>query len=162
MGPTELAGCLEEALQLTNNRTKYNITVQKEIPDDLPVIWANSQHLVQVFVNLIVNAADAISDQEGIIKITARLLENNEVEIRFHDNGGGISKDIQDKVFNPFFTTKPLGQGTGLGLSITHGIIQNHHGTITIESEMGEGTCFCITLPMEHSDAKNAGAENKS
>ena len=147
---TEIDECLEEALKLTNNRLKYNIKVEKSLERDLPTVWASSQQLIQVFVNLLVNTADAIGSQNGHIRISGRSLpEERKVELSFEDDGPGIREDIQQKIFDPFFTTKPLGEGTGLGLSISHGIITDHGGTITVKSHPPEGTTFIITLPTE-------------
>jgi signal transduction histidine kinase len=151
-GRTDIGQCLDEALQLTHNHLKYHVTVEKEIPADLPSAWANSQHLVQVFVNIIMNAADAIRGKDGRLTIRAGSERDGRVHISFTDTGSGIPEGIQDKIFDPFFTTKPMGQGTGLGLSITHGIIKNHKGAIRVESETGRGTTFHITLPTEPDD----------
>ncbi|MFH1138098.1 MAG: response regulator [Pseudomonadota bacterium] len=146
---TDIGQCLDEALNLTNNRLKYYVQVEKSIEPDLPKVWANAQQLVQVFVNLLLNTADAVGEREGRLKITVRSLGSGKVRIAFSDDGQGIPHDIKGKIFDPFFTTKPLGQGTGLGLSITHGIIQDHLGTIEVESEPGQGSTFTITLPTE-------------
>ncbi|MEW5721612.1 MAG: response regulator [Thermodesulfobacteriota bacterium] len=148
-GPTDLEDCLNEALNLTHNRLKYHVRVEKELEPGLPRVWANAQQLVQVFVNLLVNAADAIGPNEGRLSVQAKKTDHGLVELRLRDDGPGIPPDIKPNIFDPFFTTKPLGEGTGLGLAITHGIIQDHGGAITVESEPGQGTTFIITLPVE-------------
>ncbi|MDY6851349.1 MAG: ATP-binding protein, partial [Thermodesulfobacteriota bacterium] len=79
--------------------------------------------------------------------ITSRSTANGRVELSFADSGQGISPEVKDNIFNPFFTTKPVGEGTGLGLSITHGIIRDHEGTIEVDSEPDQGTTFILTLP---------------
>jgi len=106
-------------------------------------------------LNIIANAADAISgvidrskNEKGLIVITTDKIDEKCLEVRISDTGGGIPKEIQDKVFNPFFTTKTVGKGTGQGLSISHAIISRHQGTIAFESEEGIGTTFIIQLPL--------------
>jgi signal transduction histidine kinase len=103
----------------------------------------------QVLLNLLVNASQAI-DGEGKISSSINTLGDNQehVEVHIKDNGSGIPEDIKDRIFEPFFTTKAVGSGTGLGLSVSYGIINNHKGKIRVESEMGKGTEFIITLPV--------------
>ena len=144
---TDVRQCLDEALSLTHNRLKYYVTIDKDIDPDLPKLWANAQQLVQVFVNLLLNTADAVGEREGRLSIKITKYGVKKVKIEFRDDGQGIPPEIRGKIFDPFFTTKPLGQGTGLGLSITHGIIQDHNGTIEVESEPARGSIFTITLP---------------
>jgi signal transduction histidine kinase len=140
---------LQEALSLTHNRLKYNIEVAVEIDEKLPNLWANEQQMVQVMVNLLVNAADAIGDKAGRIQVSARSAGPGRVEIEVDDSGAGMPPEIAGKIFDPFFTTKPVGEGTGLGLSITHGIIQDHQGSIQVDSRVNQGTTFTISLPTE-------------
>ncbi|UPU38299.1 ATP-binding protein [Geomonas paludis] len=83
----------------------------------------------------------------GVVRLSARRLEEGGLELRVSDNGPGIPKEVQGKIFDPFFTTKPAGQGTGLGLSVSYGIVKDHGGEIRLESEEGVGTTFIITLP---------------
>jgi two-component system NtrC family sensor kinase len=99
-----------------------------------------------VFVNLLNNAADAMSG--GTITLTTRFSKGRAVEIDVADTGRGIAKENLGKLFIPFFTTKPLGKGTGLGLSIVYGIIKMHRGQIQVSSQVGKGTTFTVTLPM--------------
>lgn len=150
-GSVSLENCIEEALNLTSNRLKYHVTIEKTFEPNLPPIWANAQQLVQVFVNLMVNAADAIGNRNGLLKISAKSLPNETVQVTFADNGPGMPASIINKIFDPFFTTKSMGEGTGLGLSITHGIISDHAGKINVSSIPGKGATFIITLPMESS-----------
>ncbi len=127
---------------------------------DLPRIQCYSGLLNQVFVNLLMNATDAIeqyrdgldtpqlSEYRGMITITTSLTATNQTIISIHDNGCGMNAQIQEKIFNPFFTTKPIGQGTGMGLAISYQIItENHHGEISLSSELGKGTEITLTLP---------------
>jgi len=146
---TNVNECIEEALKLINNRLKYYVKVEEDLAPALPQVWANSQQLIQVFVNLMLNAADAIGQREGRLKITSRQRPDGRVELVFTDDGQGMTTEVKDKIFDPFFTTKPVGEGTGLGMSITHGIIQDHRGTIELNSAPGQGTTFVLTLPTE-------------
>ena len=135
---------------------KDSISVIKEIPPDLPPIFANFQKIEQVFLNIISNARYALNQkynvthQDKIFIITAEkavIDEQPYVRIYFHDNGNGIHEDDLESVMNPFYSTKPLGEGTGLGLSISHGIILNHGGNINIESSFGDNTKIILNLP---------------
>lgn len=145
----DLYKCLNDALQLTHSRLKYHVQIVKNLASDLPPVWADAPQLVQVFVNLLLNAADALGDRDGIVTISASSEPEGLVQVNITDTGPGMSAAVKDKIFNPFFTTKPIGQGTGLGLSIVHGIIEDHRGTIKVNSEIGKGTTFTITLPTE-------------
>ena len=107
--------------------------------------------LNQVFMNILVNACQAIDealevDGEGRVNITAVKKEEG-IEVSIADNGPGISEELQDKIFEPFFTTKDIGEGTGLGMSISYGIIEKHGGSIIIDSELGQGCKFIIYIP---------------
>ena len=142
---------IESALSLTRNQLKVSemrIAVQKEL-GELPLLQLDPNQILEVFVNIIINAIDAMP-QGGELKMTTRLAQGGKsVEIRASDTGYGISKENLEKVFDPFFTTKDAGKGTGLGLSVTYGIIDRHNGTIDVESEVGKGTTFIIKLPVE-------------
>jgi signal transduction histidine kinase len=100
-----------------------------------------------VFLNLVLNAFDAMPDGGGLAISMQRA--DGFVEVSFRDTGPGIDSGIIDKIFDPFFTTKPVGKGTGLGLSICYGIIKEHKGTITATSEKGAGTTFTVSLPVD-------------
>ena len=108
--------------------------------------YAKTCKLSQVFLNLIVNAGQAMKDGTGSITITTKNLPES-IELQFRDTGSGMTAETIKDIFNPFFTTKPVGEGTGLGLSISHGIIEEHAGEFTVTSEVGVGTCFSISLP---------------
>jgi signal transduction histidine kinase len=137
---------LEAALVLLHHQYKSHIEVIRKL-EELPLVTCNPVQINQVFVNLIINAIDAI-DRKGTIIITSRYIKSkDEVEITFKDNGSGIDPEIIDRIFEPFFTTKVVGKGTGLGLAITYGIIENHKGRITVDSKPNEGTEFRICLP---------------
>jgi two-component system NtrC family sensor kinase len=111
------------------------------------VMQADPAQLQQVFINLFNNAAEAM-ENGGVITISTRPVDNQWIEIRISDTGCGIPEDKLNKLFTPFFTTKPSGKGTGLGLSIVYGIIKMHRGQIHVESEVGQGTTFILTLPV--------------
>ncbi|MFZ5773699.1 MAG: hybrid sensor histidine kinase/response regulator [Thermodesulfobacteriota bacterium] len=139
--------CLENALTVAWNELKYKATVEKDY-GDIPLIRCYPNQLAQVFMNLLVNAAHAITGQ-GIIRIRT-YAENDLISIAIADTGCGISPENQKKIFAPFFTTKEEGVGTGLGLSIVTEIVARHGGKITVASEVGKGTTFTISFPLQH------------
>lgn len=136
---------LESTLRLLTNELKGRIRVQKDYRE-LPQVWCNPGQINQVFMNILLNAAQAIRGK-GTIGIKTRF-QNDRVEIAIIDDGPGIPADAIPKIFDPFFTTKPVGQGTGLGLSISYHIVKNHGGEISVDSTEGGGTTFLITLPV--------------
>lgn len=139
---------IDTTLNILNNKYKNRITVHKNYEEGLPKIEAFGGQINQVFMNILDNAAAAI-DGNGDVYIDVRKIGEN-VEIKFKDTGKGIKKENLTKVFDPFFTTKPVGQGTGLGMSISYRVIQNHHGSINVESEVGQGATFTIVLPINY------------
>ncbi len=142
----QLSEVVSKAVLLAKSQVPPNISMKIDIPDNL-VFHIDVQRMQEVFINLIINAAQAIGRQ-GEITITATMdFPAKEVVIEVHDTGAGISEEHQARIFDPFFTTKAEGQGTGLGLSVVYGIIQKHQGTITVQSTPGQGTSFFIRLP---------------
>lgn len=139
---------IDTTLNILNNKMKNRITLVKNYSEDVPKIEAYGGQLNQVFMNILDNAQDAING-EGTITINTRKVDEN-VQIEFIDTGAGIPKENLTKVFDPFFTTKPVGKGTGLGMSITYRVINDHNGRIEVDSEVGKGTKFTITLPINH------------
>jgi two-component system NtrC family sensor kinase len=129
-----------------------NITIEKNLMPDLPIIASNHSELQQVFLNLLTNAVDAIG-KDGKIYLTSRRIDS-EVAVSVRDNGPGIPKEYQSRIFEPFFTTKQSGKGTGLGLSVTYTIVRNMGGTIALDSEEGKGTTFTVKLPIVVPDKK--------
>jgi signal transduction histidine kinase len=130
---------------------KRDISVSRELAEDLPQIEGYGSELNQVWTNIIDNAIDALKDKaDGQKKITLRTWSENEgVAIEIEDNGSGIPENVKPKIFEPFYTTKPVGVGTGLGLDISYNIIVNkHRGEITVDSEPGK-TVFHIWLPLD-------------
>jgi len=136
--------CIENSLKMARNELKYKCDLKKEFCT-LPPVFGNANQLTQVFVNLLVNASQAIA-QRGTISIKT-FVERSKIVIVIADSGCGISQENMPKIFDPFFTTKPVGIGCGLGLSISYGIIQDHGGTIEVTSKENVGTTFTIRLP---------------
>ena len=148
---TNLHECLDAALSIGWNEIKYKATITKDY-QPIPDIYCSAQQLNQVFLNLLVNAAQALQKQ-GEINIQT-ITQEPWVIINVSDNGSGIAPENLSRVFEPFFTTKDVGKGTGLGLSICYDIIQQHHGEIDVVSEIGKGTTFTIKLPITAPDSK--------
>ncbi|MFZ6871226.1 ATP-binding protein [Undibacterium sp. Di27W] len=141
---------IDSTLNIVNNEIKYKADVIKEY-GKIPDVECLSSQINQVIMNLVVNASHAITAERG--KITIRTsCDDEHVFIEVSDNGSGIPKEIINRIFDPFFTTKSIGKGTGLGLSLSYGIIQKHHGKITVNSDIGIGTSFLISLPIKHID----------
>lgn len=137
---------INSTLVLLNNRIKDRIEIVKDF-GNIPPIACFPGQLNQVFLNILYNAADAI-EGEGTIHITTRQ-KNQNILISFKDTGSGMPDHIKEHIFEPFYTTKPVGKGTGLGLSISYGIVEKHGGDIIVESQPGKGTTFTITLPIQ-------------
>lgn len=151
LDPTDLNTCLEDTLKMLNNEIKYQCDVVTELKP-IPAFKCNSGQMIQVFTNLIVNASHAM-EERGTLTVKSQHIKGSQtdsIEISITDTGKGISEEHLSKLFDPFFTTKPVGQGTGLGLSISQGIIEDHKGTMTVESTVGVGTTFTIRLPLNH------------
>jgi signal transduction histidine kinase len=142
-----LARSIDDTLDLLRHRLK-DIRVEKQIDPALRITGFAGQ-VDQVFMNLITNAAQAIGERGGTIRIAAaRHAEPSEVEVTITDDGPGIPPEVIPRIFDPFFTTKDVGEGSGLGLSIVHGIVERHGGHIQVQSRVGEGTTFRVTLPV--------------
>jgi len=136
---------LDSTLQMLYHNYKDRITVEKDYALNEPV-ECYAGELNQVFMNILANAIQAIPDKGRIFIATARI--NDQAIISIADTGTGMSAEVSKKIFDPFFTTKEVGEGTGLGLSISYGIIEKHHGALTVESELNRGTRFIIALPL--------------
>jgi len=138
---------IDSTLNIVHNEIKYNAEVIKEY-GVIPQVECLASQINQVFMNMLVNASHAIGEG-GRGKITIRTgTEDEMVWIEFADTGKGISPENLKRIFDPFFTTKPVGKGTGLGLSLSYGIVEKHHGSIEVRSEVGKGTVFRIRLPI--------------
>lgn len=155
---------IDESLDLLRHHLKHGIEVER-VYGEIGRVPGYAGQLHQVFMNLLTNAAQAIEEardeagpqaQPGHIRIVTRR-QGDRVVITVGDNGPGMPPDVLSRIFDPFFTTKEVGKGSGLGLSIVHGIVDRHGGTIHVESKIGEGTTFTVTLPLEREQDAKAG-----
>jgi signal transduction histidine kinase len=138
--------CIENALKVAWNALKYEHKIDKHLPAHLPAVTGNSGQLQQVFINLFVNAAQAM-ENGGILKIIGQSTKHH-VVIFVSDTGAGMSEETLGKLFTPFFTSKAVGVGTGLGLSVSYSILEAHGADVEVTSKLGEGSCFKITFPI--------------
>jgi PAS domain S-box-containing protein len=144
----DLAEIVDESLEMFEERiVQSRITVAKTIEPSLPPVRADRDQLIQVLVNLVTNSLHAMPEGGRLGLRLAR--EGSQLCLCLSDTGHGMPEEIRSKVFEPFFTTKDFGKGTGLGLTVVKGIIDEHGGTIAIESIVGKGTTFCIKLPLD-------------
>jgi signal transduction histidine kinase len=151
MKEADLHEGLDSTLLILNHQFKQGISIVKQY-GDLPLIECYPGQLNQVFMNILQNAIDALQSQPDRpnkqIEIKTQKVQMNQITVRIQDNGSGMPSSIISQIFDPFFTTKPVGKGTGLGLSICYQIIQKHQGQIEVNSQLGAGTEFVITLPI--------------
>lgn len=143
----DIAAGLNSTLKILQSELNDSVALNCMI-DPLPLIECNLGELNQVFLNLLINARQALEHNQNPQIFISATSENDSIIIRIKDNGTGMDEQVCKKVFDPFFTTKPVGQGTGMGLSIVYGIIKDHKGTINVNSALGKGTCFEIRLPI--------------
>lgn len=161
--PFKLTQSIEGALSLLGEQLRIHaVEIEKELPEDVPPVLGESLQLEQVILNLLSNARDAVDSRaelerqrEGgdksrrkLITLRIRQVAPGELGLEVSDNGTGMSEEVRAKIFEPFYTTKPVGRGTGLGLSISYGIVATHNGRIEVESQPGEGTTFRVVLPI--------------
>jgi signal transduction histidine kinase len=147
---TDLNLSLQEAVSLVEPQVRRSGTeISLELDDQLPRVWASPDHLHVVWLNLLLNARDAIQevDRPGQIRLISRLRGDHAV-VQVADNGIGIPSDEINRIYDPFFTTKPPGKGTGLGLFTCYRTIHRHGGEISVDSQVGEGTSFLVVLPI--------------
>jgi signal transduction histidine kinase len=158
MAHADVNRALLNTLTVARNELKYVANVETHF-GDLPLVVCSIGDLNQVFLNLLVNAAHAIGDvvkgtgQKGTIRIETRV-EDPMALITIADTGAGIPENIRDRIFDPFFTTKEVGRGTGQGLAIARSVVDRHKGSLTFESEVGKGTTFRISLPINNTDPR--------
>jgi len=139
---------INQTLELASNQIKLaGVKVKGEIQPDLPRIYGDGQQLVQVFLNIILNAVAAMPDGGNLIITIRNTKDRENVEICFTDTGTGIPEHKLTEIFDPFYTTRPAGKGTGLGLSVSLGIIQKHGGEIKVSSQVNKGSTFTVLLP---------------
>jgi two-component system NtrC family sensor kinase len=148
--PSNINGVLDQTLEIIVHQQRFfGITLKKEYDPSLPAAFVDSNLIEQVFMNIVLNALDAMQGS-GTITVSTRS-NDGWVEIAFSDTGVGMPEDILDKIFDPFFTTKNSTEGTGmgLGLAVSYGIVKGHNGDITVTSKQGKGTCFTVRLPVK-------------
>jgi signal transduction histidine kinase len=152
MDRTSLLKVVEDAIPMADRKiARGESRIELDVPQGLPAIQGDHHQLCQVVTNLLINALEAL-DGRGTVRVRARLKpaeleeQSPEIELVIADDGPGIPSDITDRVFNPFFTTKP--QGSGLGLAIVRKIVDAHDGRIDVKANGGQGTAFTVTLPV--------------
>jgi signal transduction histidine kinase len=149
----DLNEIISDGLYFTESRcSKQGIEIVRKLDSQLPYVVADLGQIHQVLVNLTVNSVQAMP--EGGILTISTYVENDKVVLRVEDTGLGMSEDVLEKIFVPFFTTKDVDEGTGLGLSVVEGIVTTHGGTINVNSSPGKGTAFEVLLPLEGSMGK--------
>jgi len=150
---TSVNALIDNIILLVRNQTSFrNIVIEKKLEENLPDILSDTDQVQQVFINIILNSAEAMV-KGGMLTIRSRLSQTGEyIQIEFSDTGPGIPEVNKERIFDPFFTTKE--HGTGLGLSISYGIIEQHGGTITVESTLGSGATFIIQLPVSTTETE--------
>ncbi|PIP06036.1 MAG: hypothetical protein COX51_09695, partial [Syntrophobacteraceae bacterium CG23_combo_of_CG06-09_8_20_14_all_50_8] len=150
MVPLQINNVIKTSLNLVKDQSMFHdIEIETEFTEDLPDVVGNQSRLEEVFLNLFINAADAMKESGGKLTIITELSDLNSAKIIISDTGKGIDKKHLPHIFEPFFTTKEPGQGTGLGLSIAYGTIREHNGFIDADSTPGKGASFIITLPLD-------------
>ena len=142
-----------------------SIELMVDLAADLPSVWGDGDQLNQVFVNLLVNARQALADSSGtrMIAVSSEYdAERARVCVRIADSGPGIADDIRSRIFDPFFTTKEIGVGTGIGLSVSYGIVEAHQGAIQVQSEPGQGATFVVELPAAQAEQIAAAGQSRN
>jgi len=161
--PLNLNDVVEDAMTLVDHQMGLNqVQLASNLAEDLPGVMGDPNQLIQVFMNIFINAQQAMDGKPGTVTVTTLSAEPGTLEVRIQDTGPGMAMEQQDKIFEPFFTTKEAGKGTGLGLAVTYGIVRDHGGTITVDSSPGQGATFVITLPAAASlpvEAEDHGEE---
>jgi len=148
----DLGEIVDDSLEMFQERIAHScITVEKTIEADMPPVHADRDQLIQVLINLVVNSLHAMPEG-GRLRLSLDR-ENNHVRLGVSDTGHGMPEEIRSKIFDPFFTTKDFGKGTGLGLTVVKGIVEEHGGTIAVESIVGQGTTFWIRLPLDRAES---------
>jgi signal transduction histidine kinase len=151
--PLVLNDVIEDSLVLVDHQMGISqVQVEKNLAEGLPSVKGDANQIIQVLMNLMINAQQAMDGKMGTITVTSGSPNAGVVEIRVADTGPGMPEETSSKIFEPFFTTKASGKGTGLGLAVTYGIIKDHGGNIRVESEPGDGATFIITFPVTTSD----------
>jgi PAS domain S-box-containing protein len=147
-GPVDVHRVLDVALRITGNELRHRVRLI-QTRGEIPLVLGTESRLAQVFVNLLVNAMQAMPDRdssENEVRVSTRA-SGGKVYVEVEDNGNGMPREVLSRIFDPFFTTKPVGTGTGLGLAVCHGIIASLGGDLRVHSEVGKGSAFCVVLP---------------
>jgi signal transduction histidine kinase len=142
----DLDRSIDDSLELLRHLLKENVTVDKKF-GEVGKVRGHAGQINQVFMNLLTNAAQALVGRDNAVITIETREDGDHVVARISDNGPGITPEVLPKIWDPFFTTKEVGEGTGLGLSIVHELVERHHGTIEVETQVGQGTAFTIRLP---------------
>ena len=138
---------LQRSVQMRElQRQDQKIRIENLIDADLPTVWGNGHQLFQTFVQIVENALDALEEAGGGLLRVRAYVQRGEIVVEFSDNGGGVKEPL--RVFDPFYTTKPIGKGTGLGLSAVYGVVQDHQGQITCQNRPEGGAQFVLRLPV--------------
>jgi two-component system NtrC family sensor kinase len=154
----DINSVLGECIALLENQALFhNISISKIFENDIPLAVIDPSQIEQVFINLIINASEAMNGNGNLRLVTRSNTHRDTIEIEISDTGQGISAENINRIFDPFFTTKDVGHGTGLGLAISYGIIKSHKGTISVESQVGKGSTFLVLIPV----ASNGPEEQK-
>jgi two-component system, NtrC family, sensor kinase len=152
---------VQDAAAIVNHQLEiHQVKLDTDFGMGIPPVHANANQLQQVLLNLLINAQQAMEGTPGSVRVSTRSAGGGRVEIRVADSGPGMAPEVKAKIFDPFFTTKPGGKGTGLGLSVSYGIIREHRGEISVETEPGKGATFIIMLPaMSSTSVEQPAAE---
>ena len=157
--PTDLQAVIDRCLLLVRHQLELGgIHLQLSLAENLPRVPCDPAQMEQVFIALIMNAIDAMPRGGNLWLQTRLSSDESEIEIQVRDDGAGIAPDVLPQIFEPFLTTKESGHGVGLGLAISRGIVERHHGRIEVQSELGRGTTFTVTLPAQGNEASVADA----
>jgi signal transduction histidine kinase len=156
---TDLQKCLDTTLTLLRHELGHRIRVVKEY-GPIPQRYTYTQQMNQLFMNLLLNACQAI-EEHGEIRIRT-WAENRQIFIVISDSGCGIPQELLEKIYEPFFTTKPIGAGTGLGLSIVYEVVTRHQGSLSVRSEVGRGTTFTLSFPFDSRKTPPADAAGEA
>jgi len=163
---TDINSLIDNTLSLINfDKRAQSVTIENTAGADLPMLWLNPQHIEQVFINIFINALDAMNAKDREQKHTLKIVTESKddmVEVRISDTGIGMRSEVCKRAFESFFTTKEIGKGTGLGLFISYNLVTEVDGTILLESELGKGTTVIIRLPLRPKKALLAGDDSEN
>jgi len=159
--PFDINAVVSDCLSLVEHRAVFhNIRIVRKLSAGLPMVVVDPSQMEQVFMNLIINAGEAMNGKGKLTVCTRLDPTGGFVEVDFTDTGHGIAEEDLEKIFDPFFTTKEVGHGTGLGLAISYGIVKEHEGTISVVSAVGKGTTFTVRFPaIAEGGARNSGSQ---